>query len=158
MQTHHRYRVPVQDSQRCLDFIPLILIYQKKLLFCFNPRQICGSQNLGCRPQHSLPAFFLCSYGEKKFVLLRDIPQCHALTALILASGAVHSKAALLLCLALTDYCRPRCMGCSLPVPKASLDSLHVRRLAQPLPTRHCRWHSYCVPEDSSLEWRTRKP
>lgn len=95
---------------------------------------------------------------REKFVLLRVIPQGHARTALILASGTVHSEAALLLCLALTGYSRPRSMGCSLPVPKASLDSLHVRRPAQPLPTRHCRWHSYCVPEDSSLEWRTRKP
>lgn len=31
-------RVPIQDAQRCLDFILLILIYQKKTVILFQPQ------------------------------------------------------------------------------------------------------------------------
>lgn len=134
-------RVPIQDSQRCLDFIPLILIYQKNCYFVSTPGRFVALRIWDAGHNTAFSPFFsaVTVLKREKFVLLRVIPQCHARTALILASGTVHSEAALLLCLALTGYCRPRRMGFSLPVPKASLDSLRVRRPAQPLPTRHCR-------------------
>lgn len=145
LQTHHQYPCPHTGLSVVSWFYSINFDLSEKL-FCFNPRQICGSQNLGCMPQPPLLFSLQLQSLKRKslFVLLRVIPQCHALKALMLASGMVHNKAALLLCLALTGYSRPEHMGFSLPVLKASLDSLPIRHLAQPLPTCHCRWQSYC--------------